>query len=69
LDEGELKMAKEYIGDGVYIDHDGFSFVLTTSNGIRDTNTIYLEPEHIERIMSYVSIRDAELARELKCES
>lgn len=35
---------KEYIGDGVYVEFDSFYIVLTTSNGIEDTNTIYLEP-------------------------
>lgn len=36
---------KEYIGDGVYIEWDGQSFTLTTSNGIEITNTIVLEIE------------------------
>ncbi len=33
---------KEYLGDGVYVDHDGVHIVLTTENGIEATNTIYL---------------------------
>ena len=34
---------KEYIGDGVYVDYDGWQIALTTEreNG---TNIIYLEP-------------------------
>jgi len=47
-------MKKEYLGDGAYVAHDGYSFVLTTENGIEATNTIYLEPEHIEMLMDYV---------------
>lgn len=35
---------KSYLGDGVYVQHDGFSIVLTTEDGISTTNTIYLEP-------------------------
>ena len=37
-------MAKEYLGDGVYVetDHHG-GIILTTSNGLHDTNTIYLD--------------------------
>lgn len=35
---------KRYVGDGVYLDYDGFSFVLTTEDGTSAQNTIYLEP-------------------------
>jgi hypothetical protein len=38
-------MEKPYLGDGVYVEHDGFAFVLTTEDGIRVTNRIVLEPE------------------------
>jgi len=36
--------AKVYLGDAVYVSHDGYHIVLTTEDGIRTTNTIYLEP-------------------------
>jgi ribosomal protein L14 len=36
---------KRYVGDGVYIDFDGFSIVLTTEDGRSVTNRIVLEPE------------------------
>lgn len=36
---------KSYIGDGTYAAIENGQLVLTTSNGLRDTNTIYLEPE------------------------
>ncbi len=35
---------KDYLGDGVYAEYDGYMVKLTTSNGLQDTNTIYLEP-------------------------
>ena len=38
-------MSKEYLGDGVYVDVEGAMIVLTTEDGIKATNTIYLEPE------------------------
>ena len=41
---------KRYIGDGVYLDHDGFAFVLTTENGMSAQNTIYLEPDIWENL-------------------
>lgn len=35
---------KHYLGDGAYVHHDGWHIVLTTSDGISDTNTVCLEP-------------------------
>ena len=32
-----------YLGDGVYVEFDGYHIKLTTSDGISDTNTIYLD--------------------------
>jgi hypothetical protein len=36
---------KTYLGDGAYARFDGFAVVLTTSDGIYNTNTIVLEPQ------------------------
>ena len=36
---------KTYLGDGAYVDFDGFNLILTTDDGVRDTNIIVLEPE------------------------
>lgn len=46
---------KSYLGDGVYVDFDGFSLVLTTENGIEVTNTIVLEPEVYSELTRYVA--------------
>ncbi len=47
---------KRYLGDGVYADVDDAcgSIVLTTEDGIRATNTIYLEPEVIASLLRYI---------------
>ena len=37
--------AKRYLGDGVYVEFDGYALVLTAENGIEATNTIVLEPD------------------------
>lgn len=37
-------MLKSYLGDAVYVEFDGYSVVLTTSNGLANTNTIFMEP-------------------------
>ena len=45
---------KQYLGDGVYVDFDGFALTLTTENGIVATNTIVLEPEVFDSLSRYV---------------
>lgn len=45
---------KEYIGDSVYADFDGYAFVLTTENGMGPSNTIVLEPQIMEALKEYV---------------
>ena len=42
-----------YLGDGVYVAFEGVDFILTTENGIEVTNTIFLEFEHIEALMTF----------------
>lgn len=48
-------MAKAYLGDGVYVDNDGYQLILTAENGITATNTIYLEPIVAENLISYIN--------------
>ncbi len=48
-------MAKVYIGDGCFAEIDVGGLVLTTSNGIEDTNRIVLEPEVWSALLAYVS--------------
>lgn len=45
---------KEYLGDSVYINWDGFLVVLTTENGDSPLNVIMLEPEVIEKLENYL---------------
>ncbi len=44
---------KDYLGDGVYINHDNFHTILTTEDGISVSNIIYLEPEMAAKIIAY----------------
>ncbi len=43
-----------YIGDGVYVGHDGYQFWLFTSNGIEETNWIALEPSVVKAFNRYI---------------
>lgn len=44
---------KEYIGDNVYVDYDGWDIILTTENGEPASNTIVLEPEVMKKLIDY----------------
>ncbi len=46
---------KRYLGDGVYVEVEGDMVKLTTSDGIADTNTIFLEPEVLEAFGRWVA--------------
>lgn len=48
-----MSEARVYLGDGVYVEIENGSYVLTTSNGIRVTNRIVLEPEVLSAFLSY----------------
>ena len=45
---------KQYIGDGVYADFDGYPIVLTTERDGR-IETIYLEDSVLSDLFSYIS--------------
>lgn len=48
---------KAYLGDGVYAEFEGPSAILklTTSDGLRETNVIYLEPEVIRDLLEFLT--------------
>jgi len=48
------RMPKEYLGGAVYMADDGYHMVLTTGDGIRDTNKICIEPIHFELLERYI---------------
>ncbi len=48
-------MEKEYLGDSVYTEYDGYAIILTTENGLPDdpSNKIYLEPEVVKAFLRF----------------
>lgn len=50
---------KRYLGDGVYIEwNEGLDqWILTTEDGIKATNTIYLEPAVMTSLLEAVQTR------------
>lgn len=57
---------KIYLGDAVYVYYDGFNFILETSDGLKVTNTIYLEPFVFEGLTKHVETVREKLAGEIK---
>ena len=55
---------KRYLGDAVYARFDGFGIELTTEDGIRATNTIYMEPAIVLALEQFVQeLKDAAESR------
>jgi hypothetical protein len=48
-----MSQYKDYLGDSVYADYDGFAIILTTENGAEPSNTIVLEPEVLQALNRY----------------
>lgn len=48
-------MMKQYLGDSVYADFDGYGITLTTDNGMGPSNTIYMEPQVLAALDDYKS--------------
>jgi hypothetical protein len=48
---------KQYLGDGVYADYDfaGLQIVLTTEDGVHETNRIYLDQATLVSLADYVA--------------
>lgn len=46
-------MEKKYLGDGVYVEVKAGMLVLTTEEGIKRTNQIFLDVEVMEELIAY----------------
>jgi hypothetical protein len=44
---------KKYLGDGVYVEYDGYGLILTTEGGMGLNNKIYLESEVIGALKKF----------------
>jgi hypothetical protein len=57
-------LAKAYLGDSVYVElNEHGQLVLSTSDGISVSNTIYLEPEVFRALVRYVKEQENALWR------
>ncbi len=49
-----MKPRKVYLGDGAYAEFDGYDVVLTTENGIEETNRIVLDPDVLSALLRFI---------------
>ena len=49
-----IELIKGYVGDGCYAEITPQDLVLTTSNGVEETNRIVLEPETWTAVLAFV---------------
>ncbi len=54
-DQPKPETSKDYLGDSVYVEFDGYGFEVTTNNGMGPSNTIYMEPQVIEALNRFVA--------------
>lgn len=45
---------RTYLGDGLFASYDGYQITLAASNGIEDTNVVYLEPGAVASFEAYL---------------
>ncbi len=52
----EERFNHEYLGDGVYVEYDGFSLILRTGSHLDSEcdHKIYLEREHFDNLKHFV---------------
>lgn len=50
--------SKRYLGDGLYANRHGYYVLLTTEDGARVTNTIFLEPAAWKALVQFVESLD-----------
>lgn len=45
---------KDYIGDGVYVEYDGYGIALNANDATNPTDSIYLEPEVCAGLLRFI---------------
>lgn len=58
-----------YLGDGLYVEFDGWQVILFASNGEERTNTVYLEPGVLDSFFRYCNDLKAAMQNRQPCVS
>jgi len=51
-----IKKTKEYLGDGLYAEADGYHLRLTAENGVSVQNIVYLEDFVLRALLEYLNL-------------
>lgn len=49
----QSKFPQTYLGDGVYAEFDGYQVYVWTSNGIKESERIALEPSVLDNLVNF----------------
>ena len=49
------RLFEDYLGDGLYVYHDGYHVWLYTSDGVEETNSVALEPAVLDAFNRWVA--------------
>ena len=60
-----MEKFKRYLGDGAYVEFDGYHIVLTTSDGITTTNKIALDPYVFQELTEYEKMLKKAIAKQI----
>ena len=47
---------RTYLGDGLYVEFDGYQFALITNDGIGDLQTVYLDLGVLEKFLAFAKL-------------
>lgn len=56
LDPESAHKTAAYLGDGVYVCHDGYQLTLTANSLQTPSDIIYLEPEVLAQLVAYAKM-------------
>ena len=51
--EEQMMEEVDYMGDGVYVEFDGFGIMLKANDHLNPTDEIYLEPEVLDKVIAF----------------
>ena len=55
-DEAKINY-NQYLGDGLYVDYDGWQVEVYASNGISATNKVFMDPSVLKAFLRYIESR------------
>ena len=60
----KVNMNKQYLGEDIFVEHDGYNFILTRETEVHTRETIILEPYMVNFLKDFVDKRHQEKDRE-----